>query len=300
MEIPPNLKTLYKHWNKHTAQTLPKTNLKLPTELTWFMAERMKIWAKKNAGLNPPYTADKTLQTYKFCNIYRELDRQTIEIHSHLKNLQSDFSLWLLNIAFHRFVCNPNTVKNVGLLNYDSQNNREVYEKLLNLPKPKYGVPYVFPISVIQKSSYETREKFFCHYLPKRIPTVAKTVQNFNNTTVNSALAQILPAFGFNFKFHWTEILIDIAYQFPNLINLYEDFYIGPGAIPTAKLINPNQNPKILINICIGTKPENFPYLTFNSNPVLLSAENWEGIFCEYRKYTNLKKGQGRVRRFNP
>jgi hypothetical protein len=36
--------------------------------------------------------------------------------------------------------------------------------------------------------------------------------------------------------------------------------------------------------------------LTLNSKPLRLSAENWEGIGCEFRKYTNLSEGKGRKR----
>lgn len=299
MEIPQELRTLYRHWKNHTSQKLNCTTFKIPEELVWFMAERMKIWEKKYKGESPPYTTDETLQKYRFCNIYRELDRQTIEIHKHLKDLRDEFPLWLLNVAFYRFVCKPKTVEAIGLLNFDSNNNKTVYKRLLNTQKPKYGTPYVFPISVIQKSEYPTREKFFCLYLPKKLLSVAKIIQSFNNTTVNKALEEVLPVFGFNFKFHWTEILIDTAYQFPNLINLYKDFYVGPGAIPTAKVINPNNDPTKTADLCVGAKLNNFPYLTFDNKPVLLSAENWEGIFCEYRKYRNLKNGRGRVRRFS-
>ncbi len=36
--------------------------------------------------------------------------------------------------------------------------------------------------------------------------------------------------------------------------------------------------------------------LTYKNEPIILSAENWEGIGCEFRKYTNLKAGNGRKR----
>lgn len=296
MEIPKNLKTLYKHWETHTMQPPVTSASELPEELIWFVSERMKIWEKKQNGELPPYTKDAILQKYRFCNIYRELDRQTINIHTHLKNLEKDFPLWLLNLAFHRFICKPTTVKKVGLLTFSSENNEKVYRNLVNLPKPKYGTPYVFPISVIQKSKYPTREEFFCLYLPKIIPIVSEKIKRFDNLTVNKALEMILPSFGFNFRFHWTEILIDIAYQQPKLINLYKDFYIGPGAKPTALRLNPEELPSNTVDQCVGTRIPSDYLLTYNDNPILLSAENWEGIFCEYRKYTNLKTGSGRKR----
>lgn len=299
MEIPDNVKNLYCHWNKHTQIKLKKNNLNIPNQLKYFINERMEIWQKKTSGEKPPYTNDPILQKYRFCNIYRELDKQTIQIHTNLKNIKSDFDLWLLNIAFYRFICNTKTVEDVGLLNYNAKNNQNVFVKLKNHQRPKYGSAYVFPISIIQKSNYPNREKFLCFYLPKIIPKIAKQINAFDNTTVNQALNVILPEFKFNFKFHWTEILIDIAYQFPTKINLYKDFHVGPGAIQTAKIIDKHKNSIEVVDLCVGIKLEDFKHLTYNNKPVLLSAENWEGIFCEYRKYFNLKNGTGRVRRFS-
>jgi hypothetical protein len=39
-----------------------------------------------------------------------------------------------------------------------------------------------------------------------------------------------------------------------------------------------------------------FPYLTYEGKTIWLSTENWEGIGCVFRKYTNLESGTGRKR----
>lgn len=45
-------------------------------DLYWYFAyERQNIFLKKKEGLKPPYTEDKILQEYKFCNSYRVNDR---------------------------------------------------------------------------------------------------------------------------------------------------------------------------------------------------------------------------------
>ena len=45
-------------------------------DLYWYFAyERQNIFLKKKEGLNSPYTEDKILQEYKFCNSYRVNDR---------------------------------------------------------------------------------------------------------------------------------------------------------------------------------------------------------------------------------
>ena len=45
----------------------------------YWMNERQKIWEAKKAGKPFPWTDDKILQTYKFTNVFRQLDRVTEE-----------------------------------------------------------------------------------------------------------------------------------------------------------------------------------------------------------------------------
>lgn len=301
METPTKLKQLYQHWRLHTnpiiterhTTSLDSNRLK---GVEKFAEERMRIWERKRQQKEPPYTDDPILRKYRFCNVYRELDKQTIDVHSQLKKHTGDFPLWLLNIAFHRLVCKPSTVKKIGLLSFSEKNNKRVYDKLTKLERPKYGNAYVFPISAIQKSEYPTREEFFCFYLPQAMKSIAKEIDGFHDITVSEALDKILPLFKFNLRFHWTEILIDVAYQFPTKIDLFKDFPIGPGATPTFKALDNLGDPIKICNALVSHTPKDFPYLKYEGKKVVLSAENWEGIACEFRKYTNLKKGKGRKR----
>lgn len=304
MEPPAELTKLYTHWNKHasyvpTDEASSNIDQVLLKNIVSFASERMVIWDKKVKNQSKPYTLDPILANYRFCNIYRELDRQTIQIHQDLLSLKPDFDLWLLNLCFHRFVCRPETVIKVGHLSFDENQNKELMNRLLDLERPKYGTAYIFPISVIQNSDYNSREKFFCLYLPKIIPKVATLINEFKDETVKAALEKILPIFGYNFRFHWTEILIDIAYQFPTKVDLFKDFHIGPGAMPTLKKLGKDEDLDLVLNALANSAPLDFPYLRFNGKPVFLSAENWEGISCEYRKYTNLLAGAGRRRKYS-
>ena len=303
MEIPPDLKNLYKHWPKHSL--LPNSedeifyNNDILQQIYIFISERMRIWEKKYSNHKPPYTTDPILATYRFCNIYRELDKQTIEIHTLLKSLEADFDLWLLNIIFCRMVCRTKTVLDVGLLSYDNESNLSVYSKLTSYPRPKYGSAYIFPISLLNTTKLNSREEFFCFYLPRITKQISLIIRDLNDSSVVDAIAKILPVFGFNFKFHWAEILIDVAYQFPEYLNLFKSFPIGPGSLPTMKKLNPRVEPiRVALNLASLRVP-NFPYLTYNGKIVQLSSENWEGIGCEFRKYSNLVNGVGRHRFFS-
>jgi hypothetical protein len=302
MEIPKRLVTLYKHWDKHTQKpnfSNSKFDSNVYSQILDFANERMNIFERKEKGFNPPYSEDKVLNNFRFCNIYRELDRQTIFYHELLKEYTDNFPLWLLNMFLCRLVCNTDTISKLGLLTFDNENNKRRYETLLNLPSPKYGNAYIFPISTIQRFEYNTREKFFCLYLPKVMKEISKEIETFDNKSVSEAVSILRPILGFNFKFHLTELLIDVAYQYPSLIDLYKEFPIGPGSLPTMKLLNKNLDPtEVCLNL-VHTIPKEFKYLTLNEKPIYLSAENWEGIGCEFRKYTNLLNSKGRKRLFS-
>jgi hypothetical protein len=306
MEIKQDLRSLYRHWEKHAGyrSDLPGKRMtgldrELLVRMGEFARERMLVWEKRQQGLVQPWTEDPVIAKFRFCNIYRELDKQTIELHRMLAGQREDFALWLLNMFFGRMVCRPETLRQSGLLSFDESSNQEVYRKLMAVPRPRYGTAYVFPVSTIMRGDYPTREKFLCFYLPKIMREMAGLIGGFRETGVSSALEKVLPLFGVRLHFLWTEVLIDTAYQYPELINLFERFPIGPGSIPTMKRLNADADPEEVCLALVQEKPEGFPYLELAGRPVWLSAENWEGIGCEFRKYTNLSQGNGRKRKYS-
>lgn len=50
----------------------------------WFINERHSIWCRRDAGEPSPWTKDVILQTYKFTNVFRELDRGTLVLRQTL------------------------------------------------------------------------------------------------------------------------------------------------------------------------------------------------------------------------
>lgn len=296
MEVPDNIKQLFRHWDAHVgrAQTTTSDIPNVPEEIRWFINERIRMWEHKVSGGKPPHTQDAILSSFRFCNIFREFDRQTMEIHTQLNELRGDFPLWLLNMFYARMVARPATVQHAGLLSFDTEHNRHVYDALMSAPRPKFGTPYVFPISVIQKSDTPTRELFIAQYLPYVMKDVAKEIQTWRKESVHEGVEKVLTIFGFNFRFLWTEVLIDVAYQFPELLDLFARFPVGPGSVATFRKIAPGKDPSLIV-AHLGS--QRIPTgISYNNKPLVLSAENWEGIGCEYRKYVNLRQGNGRRR----
>lgn len=70
-------------------------------QLTGFMAERHKIYEKKQAGKPRPWTDDTVLDTFRFCNVYRELDTVTVWIRENIRApfAESPHLWWMLAAA---------------------------------------------------------------------------------------------------------------------------------------------------------------------------------------------------------
>jgi hypothetical protein len=301
MELPKNLKALYRHWRFHIADASYKPSARsifkssvYKKKVEKFVHERMRIWEQKYLGKQKPYTKDKILQTYRFCNIYREFDRQTIEFHTLLNPIRDDFPLWLLNMFYFRLVANTDTVRKLGLLSFDKKRNEKFYKAFIALPRPKFGVPYVFPVSVIMKTKYKTRELFISYYLPLIMKKVADEIATWKRVSVCDGMLKVIPLFGFNLSFLWNEVLIDVAYQYPEYIDLFKAFPVGPGSAPTMNTINASIPAHELTALLAQENIQSG--ITYNKRPLRISSENWEGIGCEFRKYTNLSLGKGRRR----
>lgn len=80
-----------------------------------FVIERHRIYRRRAAGSSAPWTKDEILATYKFCNVYRELDRTTMWIRDHWREPhERHIHLWFAMIVA-RFINLPDTLENLAL-----------------------------------------------------------------------------------------------------------------------------------------------------------------------------------------
>lgn len=300
MEIPKRLIGLYRHWGRHaafrpTGARPAGLDENLFGRVAAFAAERQRVWERKRRG-EARLTDDPVLGRFRFCNVYRELDRQTIEIHEWLAPLRGDLEAWALNLAVARMVARPETSRAIGFLR-PGEDNPAARDTLLALPRPRYGTPYVFPVSAIMGTGSPTREEFFTRFLPRRAAAIAEAVRSLDAAAVAAAVPALVDAIGVGLRFHAAEILIDVAYQFPERVNLFGPFPVGPGSAGTIGRLAPGAAPdEATAALARFGAPDDFPFLEVGGRPIPLSAENWEGIGCEWRKHENLSAGHGRRR----
>lgn len=296
------LQHLYSHRSDYLS--LPKSNnfshITLDQEILndyrVYAKERMHIYNKKSNWIPKPRTNDLILTNYRFCNIYRELDKQTLFIHEALLPYTHDFKLRLLNLMIFRCIESMETFSIIWL--HDGVHCDSWFYKINTTARPRFGTAYIFPPQIPKKCGYSSREERLAYYLPSLIDNLINEITSRHKMWVIEWVDRLIPIFWVNIRFHITEFLIDVAYQYPQYIDLRKPFHIGPGALPTMKLLNTWAIPSDTCQALIYSQPSDFPYLMINEKPVYLSAEAIEWLACEYRKYRNLRDGKGRRRKY--
>jgi hypothetical protein len=75
-----------------------------------FVIERHRIYERRATGKPAPWTKDKILRTYRFCNVYRELDRTTQWITEHWRTPFENYEHLWFDMVIARLVNRPETL----------------------------------------------------------------------------------------------------------------------------------------------------------------------------------------------
>lgn len=82
----------------------------------WWMHERHNIYNLKTNVMLWPWTHDEILQTYKFTNVFRELDTGTIWCRENIREPYAEHPELFFNIATYRRYNRIETAKDIGFI----------------------------------------------------------------------------------------------------------------------------------------------------------------------------------------
>ena len=83
-------------------------------DLRNFAVQRHNIYLARKAGKSKPWTTDTILQSYRFCNVYRELDTVTKWISDHWRTPKTDDPNLFFAMTIARLVNWPETMEELG------------------------------------------------------------------------------------------------------------------------------------------------------------------------------------------
>lgn len=295
-------------------------NKKLEKEFFQFVFDRQLIWYKRFCEKNDFWTNDKILKKYKFCNVYRELDRGTFYIIEKLKSIK-DRKIIFQNIVFYRFFNKYNLYEDLKI-NIIKEFNvgaiKSLIKKFDNLKKSGKTI-FNDAYLISGNKTNEAKHVFILNNLQKFFETknLEKTIEKIDSSRKPEESLEIIKEIPSVGNFLAYEIWVDLTY-FNFFKNCWtdDDFVnIGPGAkwglelIYGKKLGNKEQIEKIYYLYKIqkqyldkikkeNKKWKNIFYKKCFSNSPYLSIRNIEHSLCEFRKYLRLKQGLGKKRYF--
>lgn len=114
------------------------------TRLRFFFEERNRIWMLRHLQKPWPWTKDEILQKYKFCNVYRELDRTTVWLRKNWYDTNAaDPHLWFA-ATVARHVNLLETLEEIGYpVPWSPEKFRAVIDRRMADSRRSYSAAYM-------------------------------------------------------------------------------------------------------------------------------------------------------------
>jgi len=271
-----------------------------------FVSERHRIYLRRQAGEPPPWTEDPILQRYRFCNIFRELDKVTIWIRENWRGPYSEHkNLWFA-MTMARQINWPETLAEIGFP------ERWEPRRVLNIMKQRrarglkvYTSAYMLTGTLGGEKSEQTVFKILdpLHKDPPPLhlaKTLEEAFQMFNGRV------------GFG-PFLSYEVVTDLRHtrylsDAPDIMTWAN---VGPGAVrglhrvfgrpikgrlrrdrPSLSKTKALTEMRCLLEVS--------PRYLRTTNVPSLEMRDCEHSLCEWDKYERVRLGEGRLERYTP
>ena len=286
-----------------------------------FIYERQLLWHNRFVvKSDPPWTENQILQQYKFCNVYRELDRCTQYLikrvinNPALTNSQKVFAILVFRIFNQDGLFDKYFTEVPSWQLFDAQLRikqlDEAKARGLNLFNDAYNIT--------QRTYCDEHRKGEKHV--QHLLNLGNIANNWHDTfwLIETAknpkqIFDAITALNFYGPFVAYQCVTDISYikGFKNL-NWNEFCYAGPGAKPGIEsiftvfdhkheyfVLKVFNDQAYYFNDLYRAKGKHWKSIAYtdayNTYP-FLSVSNLQSCFCEWRKYLARKAGTGRVK----
>ncbi len=288
-----------------------------------FIFNRQLVWYRRNVLQQPaPWSDDKILQTFKFCNVYRELDAGTQAIRLYITKPDYSAEQKIFNIIAYRFFNRRDTIENLfgGMLDPQHFDFKKL-EKCFDEKKREGNIfSNAYLITAHAVCDYRPHDKHIqiLQMLDNLRPQLTAIRQKLQTSSPQQGLKIIEENVPLAGPFLAGQILLDITYAGDIVNYSSNDFLIvGPGAhwglniIWERKLSKKeadeacrflhHKQPQAFENLKKATGKDwrticwnnpsypNFPYL---------SLHDVQNSLCEFRKYWRLKNNESAKKRY--
>jgi len=259
-----------------------------------YINERHRIYLKRQEGEPFPWTEDKILQTYSFCNVFRELDKVTIWIRKNWREPYADHPNLPFAMSMARQINWPDTLEEIGFPYYwNPERTKEIMQARMDRGEKVYTGAYMLTGTLGGTKVQQTVDKILTpvyHNPPEIIPhSLKETWKNY------------LPYAGFS-GFMSYEVVTDLRHtrHLENAEDVMTWANAGPGAKRGLNRIH-GRSLKQAIKEDQLTQEMKSLLTNFNQNILFLldkelEMREIEHCLCEFDKYERVRLGEGRPR----
>lgn len=276
--------------------------------LLQFMMERHLVHLRRSTGAPPPWTEDQILRKYRFCNVYRELDKVTIWIREHIREPYRDHpNLWFM-LAIARQINWPETLQELMDENawptrtWDWQRARKVMLARQARGEQVYTGAYMLNAHGTAPTDPKDKAFFTCKLVLDSVWQARKKVIPELSSTLQQAWKSFLPYHGWG-PFTSYEVVSDLRFTryLWNAPDVYTWACAGPGALRGLnRLHGRSLNDKIAEPVREMRRVHDYIYDCWPSNWPRLELREIEHSLCEFDKYERVRLGEGQPRsRYN-
>ena len=258
-----------------------------------FINERHAIYINKVSGANFPWTEDKILQEYSFCNVFRELDKVTIWLREKWREPFADHPNLPFAMAMARQINWPPTLEEIGFpITWDPERIKNIMFDRQKRKQKVYTGAYMLTGTLGGPKVVQTIDKILTP-LYNNQPTLYPR-------SLERTWREYLPYKGFA-KFISYEVVTDLRHtkHLQNADDIMTWANPGPGAKRGLNRINGND-----LNTAIHVKRANEQMMDLLDHSVetlepfvpALEMRDIEHCLCEFDKYERTRLGEGRPR----
>lgn len=283
-------------------------------KLFWYwINERHQIYINRFIMKDKaPWTKDKILQTYKFTNVFRQLDRVTIELNKFMKTYRTIPGILLMQICVFRMFNWPLTYEYLQKKGYN-QGLRDQRRRIIHnlIQRRRAGNKNFTGAYIITNQGLKDPKEKLCIdalckieralFSPKK--GELSLYERIKKENTMQGCVEILTEFPMIGKFVGYEIACDLRYT--KILNRANDVNswanAGPGAKrglnrihgrDLKKKVSDLQYLEEMRELLMEAKLGN----TLEGHVPDLEMREIEHSLCEFDKYMRVKKGEGRPR----
>jgi len=267
-----------------------------------FIGNRYNVFKRKEAGLPKPWTNDKILQSYRFCNVHREADTVSKWVMNNIVEPHKEHSTLAFNVIIARLINWPDTLQKLGYIEFwDPAYFIEVLHNIEDNGEKVFGSAYIVSTNGIRmgKAAYLANKVLtpiwekLTFYSPNRYDTL----EEYNY--------RLSKARGMG-SFMAAQVVADLKHVWPlfKTLDWWTFAASGPGSRrglnrvlgqPTNKAWKEREWKHNLVELSKIVDP-----CMEKLKIPRLDLQNLQNCLCEFDKYERTRLGEGRPRSTYP